>query len=769
MLHNASWFFDPTTCPSCRSPLPAPQPGLSCPRCGVALTGPTGLRLANQLRDADRTLAQLRRERTPAAPAPTPGPNAPRFAAPTFSNHPSPSGFSAPVARPKRFRSIGPAGILLGLGGLCLVVAAIVFLSMSWTALTLGEKVAVLGGVTLLLSGLAGWTIRKGLRGSAETLMAITFADLTLDVFAARRADLLGLRELPLHLFTSLGAGLVAVVALGCLLAVKQFRLVSPQVTTALAGSLAISSVLTAHSVPQTFGLALSVVGIGGLGLGLRRVDARIGALVAAGLTTLPWLQLLANGIVQVLQGDYAHRLLRGHAWDLPFAAALAVVGAGVPSLLRAGWLRIGVAATGLLVFEVSFVSTAYSYLPFAAALALGIMVPVAGGFLTSPVWRAASSMVLAVLAAIALPLLSIAAATGIAAGIHQGPGLWRSAADLRLSGWTLTDTWAMLGLLAAIGLAGVRQLPDHKAWTGPAVLVSAVAISLDWHPVAWIAVAAWLLAAAVAGVLAQRPAQLCFAAGAFALGLLTALPSDINSGWAYAVGAFLIAVLARRLSEQYHRTAAELGALTQLLIAVTASTHAISPANGTPAVVGLLVVGAVAAVAALLSPSRRWWLWLSFAATTGAIWIEGAVHQVQAVELYCVPLAVLVLTIGYREARARELSSWLSYGTGLLILTVPSTVLALDDPLGWRAWAVGAAALALVLAGSRLKLQSPLLIGAFELGLLVLREVGPYALALPRWAGIAAVGLILLGTGITWENRLANLHQARRRLAELH
>ncbi len=783
MPHESNWFFDPITCPSCRAPLPAPRPGLTCPQCAVALTSPTGIRLADQLRLADRTLAQLRRERVPAAAAPAPRPAVapfaagtpqpgpavgPRFAPSTFPHYLDASNDFPPPARPKRPLPIGPAAILLGLGGLCLVVAAIVFLSMSWTALTLGAKVAVLGGVTGLLGALAGLATRKGLRGSAETLSAITFADLALDVFASRRANLLGLDAMPLHVFTALGAGLVAIVALSSLILVRPLRLVSAQVALALAATTAITSILSVNSLPTSIQLAGTVAGTGALALGLRRAGYRIGAIVAGAWTPLPWLQLLAAGIVQILEGDYATRLLHGHAWDLPLAAALALLTAAAPSVLRLGWLRTGVAATGLLAFELSVVASGYSYLPFAAALAIGFTVPLAIGFVASPVWRAAAALVGTALGTVAVPLLGIAVGSGLLAGVDRGTGVWRSTADLRLHGWTPGSTWAMVVLLVALGLTAVGQLPAHRSWIGLVALVSAVAISLNWHPAAWLAVAEWLLTAAVVGALSRRPAQLMLAAGTLALGLLMALPSDINSGWAYAAGALAGVVVARRLSDQVQRTGAELVALAQLLIATSAAAHVVSPSDGTPAVAGLLTIAAVSAIAAALSPSRRWWLWLSFAAITGAIWIEGAVHQVHAVELYCVPLGVIVLAVGHREARGRELSSWLSYAPGLLILTLPSTIMALREPLSWRAWAVGAAALALVLAGSRLKRQSPLLIGAFELGILVIREIGPYALAVPRWAAIAAVGLVLLGTGITWENRLANLQQARRRLASL-
>ena len=67
---------------------------------------------------------------------------------------------------------------------------------------------------------------------------------------------------------------------------------------------------------------------------------------------------------------------------------------------------------------------------------------------------------------------------------------------------------------------------------------------------------------------------------------------------------------------------------------------------------------------------------------------------------------------------------------------------------------------------GPRYRWQAPLLIGAAELALLAVAEIGPSALALPRWISIGAVGLLLLAIGISWEDRLADLRQAQHRLA---
>jgi hypothetical protein len=151
------------------------------------------------------------------------------------------------------------------------------------------------------------------------------------------------------------------------------------------------------------------------------------------------------------------------------------------------------------------------------------------------------------------------------------------------------------------------------------------------------------------------------------------------------------------------------------------------------------------------------------------AIWLEAATHHLHAPEPYSLPSGALILAFGIWAGRRRpDILSWLAYAPGLLVLSAPSLVLALHEPLSWRAGVVGVAALAITVTGAHLRLQAPLLVGSAELATLVVRELGPYTLALPRWVSIATAGLLLLTIGVTWENRLIQLRQARHRLASM-
>ncbi|MGG8407618.1 SCO7613 C-terminal domain-containing membrane protein, partial [Streptomyces sp. 12297] len=84
----------------------------------------------------------------------------------------------------------------------------------------------------------------------------------------------------------------------------------------------------------------------------------------------------------------------------------------------------------------------------------------------------------------------------------------------------------------------------------------------------------------------------------------------------------------------------------------------------------------------------------------------------------------------------------------------------------------LGAAALAVTLAGGRLRLQAPLLLGGAVLVLVALHELAPYVVqvagVLPRWLPPALAGLLLLAVGATYEKRLRDARRVREALGRL-
>jgi hypothetical protein len=156
---------------------------------------------------------------------------------------------------------------------------------------------------------------------------------------------------------------------------------------------------------------------------------------------------------------------------------------------------------------------------------------------------------------------------------------------------------------------------------------------------------------------------------------------------------------------------------------------------------------------------------------------LSSAVRWVSApdgpIEAYVVPPAIALLLLGALSRRrtaagSRAPSSWQAYGPGLTVGLLPSLAAALEDDGLARPLLLGLAALAAVLVGARLRLQAPLVMGAAVLAVDALAQVAPYAAALPRWVSIGAAGLLLLGVGATYEDRIENARTVRRRYAAL-
>ena len=175
-----SKLTDPHICPDCRAPL---DPAGTCTACGLRLAGPAAAQLWAHMQAADRLITQLR-----AAPQASPAPSTPvsRPVAPPVSEQPK--------------RAVLPSSsipvVLLALGGLCLLVAAIVFVAVAWSSLGLAAKTTILLAVTALFGAGAVTVSRRDLRFAAETLWLVVSGLVALDLGAAYGADLLGLARL---------------------------------------------------------------------------------------------------------------------------------------------------------------------------------------------------------------------------------------------------------------------------------------------------------------------------------------------------------------------------------------------------------------------------------------------------------------------------------------------------------------------------------------------------------------------------------------------
>jgi hypothetical protein len=273
--------------------------------------------------------------------------------------------------------------------------------------------------------------------------------------------------------------------------------------------------------------------------------------------------------------------------------------------------------------------------------------------------------------------------------------------------------------------------------------------------------------AARTAGWLAAVAAAVAFAVTAGrAAGLEVA-------GTAYAVLAVAAAALAGGTALARHRpteagatqAAGHAAAVLALLLAGGAPTHAAAVCT-----LWGLVLG-VRALWAGESPDRRRMLVVAAAAVeVVGWWILVESRGVELLEAYTLPAAAVALLAGGLALRSRPtLSSWSAYGPALAAALLPSlaSVLTADgQPL--RRLLLGTAALAVLLAGTASRRQSPVVLGGGVLAAVALHELGLVWDLLPRWIPLAVAGLLLLGIAMTLERRRRDLVRLRTAVARM-
>jgi hypothetical protein len=210
---------------------------------------------------------------------------------------------------------------------------------------------------------------------------------------------------------------------------------------------------------------------------------------------------------------------------------------------------------------------------------------------------------------------------------------------------------------------------------------------------------------------------------------------------------------------------------ITGLLVAAAGCTPSLTTTHH--GAVALAVTGA-GCLGVALRPDRRAWLWAGLAVGQAALCLWLASLSVSAPEPYTVPAAAIVTAFGrLRSGRRPEESSWVTYGPGLVVLLVPSLIVSLPDH-GWaRPALLGAAAVAITLAGARARLQAPLMIGAvvavLDAGHELASAISHLSGLVPGWVPLALSGAVLVSIGATYEARLRNLRALRKAFASLH
>ncbi|MDX3078011.1 SCO7613 C-terminal domain-containing membrane protein, partial [Streptomyces sp. MI02-7b] len=454
--------------------------------------------------------------------------------------------------------------------------------------------------------------------------------------------------------------------------------------------------------------------------------------------------------------------------------SAVAAAGGVVRVLVTADWT-----AVGYLLCAMAALAAAAALPPRRAVTAVGLASGAAAAGALTVLW--------------ALPPLTVALLTP---DDFHGPAAAAAVAGLTAATLAATArrlhsrTAASGALVAAAAALGAIDLPLARVAVVAALLaLSAVALApaalatagvLALTTIGWVhedgpmtlTVLALLFVAYGALFAAAARTRAVSAACAVACAAGLAWDGPLVAGWPRHDAAFVVLGVA---------AAAQALALTRTARAFeypgyAAAALAVCLTAGEPAALALALAcagAAVAAVAALRADRRR----LHHVATAlcvAALWVRLAASGVTTPEAYTAPVSAVAIALGLL-ARRRDatVSSWLAYGPALAVTLLPSLVTAWGDPAWPRPLLLGAAALAVTLLGAARRLAAPLLLGGAVLALDAVHELAPFIAqalgAVPRWVPLAVAGVLLIALGATYERRLREVRQLRRRLLRLH
>ncbi|MFF5208011.1 SCO7613 C-terminal domain-containing membrane protein [Streptosporangium sp. NPDC000396] len=230
------------------------------------------------------------------------------------------------------------------------------------------------------------------------------------------------------------------------------------------------------------------------------------------------------------------------------------------------------------------------------------------------------------------------------------------------------------------------------------------------------------------------------------------------------AFGVLAVACLAAAVAGRFRRSVFAIGVeaagYVLAVVGLLLGSGDLPSASLACAVAGVLMAGTA------LRPDRRWAGYVGTGLLLAASWLRLLASDITVVEAYTVPFSLVLLAFGWWRARSREVSSWVSYGSGLASSLLPSLIAVLTGS-GWlRPLLLGVIALAVLLAGARFRLQAPALLGGLTLAVVALHELAPWirqvVMTVPRWVPMAMGGLLLVVIGATYEARLKDVRRLR-------
>ncbi|WP_335986865.1 SCO7613 C-terminal domain-containing membrane protein [Glycomyces sp. MUSA5-2] len=747
----------------------------------------------------------------------------------TASEHLPPQPPPPPADRPGRRAEVTAKSVqivLLCLGGLLLTAGVIVFTAVAWRQLGDGGRLTILAGTTGLLMAVPFALTRFRLWATAETLAATATLALWCSALAGYYLYLpsgTGLTAVSVARWTAAVLVAAALYRIAARVAAPAWALLPLAATGAAFAAFgdALEAALHMGAIGLLLaGAAWTVKAAPTRHTGADQWSARV--LLAAAITTvfLAGMRAAFGLDAAILPVAAATGCLLAAACMLATAharfagastAAVAVLGSAAGALTIASWVLalrsleplVAVPAFGLSAVAVILAASwtdpnGYERLPLgAAASAVTASLAVLGAVITD-----AYELTAFFAAAVLSLAVSFIFPAALADALRKG-AMVIGASVL---------AWCTFVSATALPVAYGAEPNPLVQWEVPAIAVgSAVGVFLvakGWRR-DFLALAA-ATAAMSAGALAGRSAASLAAVAALAvlvaftspgtgrrvLGWTAAYPAvtaaalawayrpatnDLDPGSALAVAVGVVSVLlaatwfVRRGGDSSgDRGRADLvwgrvGAHSMIGVYLVWLTGiALADGISLDAPLGFTAYAGALAAAAIANPAKRLGHVLgSCASMVVAALMFAAYGGATAVEWYTVPPAVVLVGLGLWLLRHdAATSSWLALGPALAVGFGPSLVMALGpegDP--WRRIAVGAAAVAVLMAGAWRRWQAPLVLGAVVLTALAVNEIALVWSAVPKWIPLSIGGAVLIAAGATLEQRRRDLARIGRSL----
>ncbi|MFE0589356.1 SCO7613 C-terminal domain-containing membrane protein [Micromonospora echinospora] len=511
-------------------------------------------------------------------------------------------------------------GVLFVLGGLLLGTAAIVFTAVAWAAVGVVGRAAILAAVTALALAVPAVVVRRGLRGTAETIAAVGLLLVLLDGYAAWAVDLVGVTGWPVTRYAALVGGASAAIATGYALVT---RLAVPWFGALLVAQ-PVLPLLAAETRPGAAGWTLVFAGVALVDLAVVRAlssgraalptsSGRTGVPASSGRTGVPASSgrtgaggsLVVAGRVTAWTG---HALALAPAVVCAVAALLTGEAFGTPLAAGLPLLVVAVVLAGTALVAVGSVLR-----PVAAAL----LVVVSALAVLRPVAELRPSVLLVTSAVVVLALA--AAVRALPAGLRSGS---------RAGALVVTGVMAHVVLVPAGGLAAAGVLRSVPPWRG-----ATPGPDLHWG---WQLPVAVLLTAGAGLLLLPRAARFPVVLGGGVVAVLAA-PAVRPTPWPVVVALGLVVGLALLLVAVFRSGGRAYQPVLTAAAGVLLTGHALlvglaAPVGAGAVLAGMLAVGLVVAGRArrLDGPVR----WLAGPALTVALLAVPALVVVTQVEL---------------------------------------------------------------------------------------------------------------------------------------